>query len=281
MISNEGKSTHLDVSLRAKSADLESDVKIEWNNQSGLEGNCVVVTGAAGGIGAPIARGFAEAGARVLLVDRPGAPLQELLASLSGSGHEVMEADLAAIARHHEIFERAESIAPFVAIVHCAAVLRRRASVAEVTEEDWDLQIDVNLKSTFFLNRAARDAFKAAGRAGSIVNFSSQGWWSGGFGGSVVYAASKGGVVSMTKGLARSFAPDNVRVNALSPGGVDTAMMWGGQSKEAMDKFIEMIPMGRLAAPEEMVGGAIFLASKASSYITGTVMNISGGQLMY
>lgn len=254
---------------------------IEWNNQSGLVGNCVVVTGAAGGIGAPIARGFAEAGAKVLLVDRPGAPLAEVHNSLAGSGHAIMETDLTIINRQHEIFTKAESIAPFVAIVHCAAVLRRRATVAEVTEEDWDLQINVNLKATFFLNRAARDAFKAAGRPGSIVNFSSQGWWSGGFGGSVVYAASKGGVVSMTKGLARSFAPDNVRVNALSPGGVDTAMMWGGQSNEAMAKFIEMIPMGRLAAPEEMVGGAIFLASRASSYITGTVMNISGGQLMY
>ena len=85
----------------------------------------------------------------------------------------------------------------------------------------------------------------------------------------------------MTKGLARSFAKDGVRVNSLSPGGVDTPMMWSDTSQEAMAKFVEMIPLGRLADPNEMVGGAIFLASDASSYMTGTVLNISGGQLMY
>jgi NAD(P)-dependent dehydrogenase (short-subunit alcohol dehydrogenase family) len=256
-------------------------VSIDWSNQSGLVDNCVVVTGAAGGIGAAIARGFASAGAKVLCVDRPESKLAEVQNSLTGAGHQILEIDLTQLSDHSKIFQTAETIAPFVALVHCAAVLRRRSTVDEVTEEDWDTQIDVNLKSTFFLNRTARDAFKRAGRPGSIVNFSSQGWWSGGFGGSVVYAASKGGVVSMTKGLARSFAPDQVRVNALAPGGVDTDMMWSGTSNAAMDKFIEMIPMGRLASPNEMVGGAVFLSSNAASYITGTVLNISGGQLMY
>lgn len=252
-----------------------------WSNISGLTNNSVVITGAAGGIGSSIARGFAEAGAKVLLVDRVGSNLQEVFLSLSGNGHGKLEFDLMNLDGHKDIFNQAEKLAPVVSLVHCAAVLRRRATVDEVTEEDWDAQIDVNLKSTFFLNRTARDHFKSHGRPGSIINFSSQGWWTGGFGGSVVYAASKGGVVSMTKGLARSFAPDKVRVNSVSPGGVDTAMMWGGQSEEAMAKFIEMIPMGRLATPDEMVGGVIFLASEASCYITGTVMNISGGQLMY
>ena len=167
------------------------------------------------------------------------------------------------------------------AFVHCAAVLRRRSSVDEVTEDDWDFQIDTNLKATFFLNRTARDSFRNAGTKGSIVNFSSQGWWTGGFGGSVVYAASKGGVVTMTKGLARSFAPDGVRVNTVSPGGVDTQMMVGNQTPEALAGFVSMIPLGRLATPEELAGPVIFLASDASSYITGAVLNVSGGQLMY
>lgn len=85
----------------------------------------------------------------------------------------------------------------------------------------------------------------------------------------------------MTKGLARSFAPDGVRVNAVSPGGVDTSMMTGNQTAEQLASFLTMIPMGRLAAPEELVGPVIFLASQASSYVTGTVANVSGGQLMY
>lgn len=96
-----------------------------------------------------------------------------------------------------------------------------------------------------------------------------------------MYAASKGGVVSMTKGLARSFAPDGVRVNSVSPGGVDTSMMRGGMTEAGLKTFVEMIPMGRLAEPGEMVGAVLFLASDAASFMTGTVVNVSGGQLMY
>ncbi len=102
---------------------------ISWDSRSGLTGNCVVVTGAAGGIGAPIARGFAEAGAKVLLVDRPGPALDQVHASLAGDGHKTFAADVTKIAEHHLIFEAAEALAPFVAMVHCAAVLRRRGTV--------------------------------------------------------------------------------------------------------------------------------------------------------
>ncbi len=245
-----------------------------WRNDAGLVGKSVVVTGAAGGIGKEVAAGFAEAGAYVLAVDLPGSELVK-------SGHQYLETDLTYLANHEEIFKRAQDMAPLAALAHCAAVLRRRNSVDEVTEEDWDLQIDVNLKATFFLNRSAYHSFKAAKTKGSIINFSSQSWWTGGFGGSVVYAASKGGIVSMTRGLARSFAPEGVRVNAVAPGGVDTSMLREGQDDAAMKSFISMIPMGRLAEPNEMVGAVIFLASDASSYMTGTLLNLSGGQLMY
>jgi NAD(P)-dependent dehydrogenase (short-subunit alcohol dehydrogenase family) len=170
-----------------------------WRNDAGLQNRSVVVTGAAGGIGRAVVKGFAEAGSKVLLVDIPGSPMREVIDSLPGEGHEIYEADLTNIAAHAAIFARAQSIAPLAALSHCAAVLRRRNSVDEITEEDWDVQIDVNLKATFFLNRSARDSFREAGTKGSIINFSSQGWWSGGYGGSVVYAASKGGIVSMTK----------------------------------------------------------------------------------
>ncbi len=254
---------------------------MNWRNDSGLIGKSVVVTGGAGGIGSAVARGFAEAGSKVLLVDTPSAPLEQTLATLSGSGHKIFPFDLLNFSNQHEIFKKAAEAAEVVALAHCAAVLRRRSTVDEVTEEDWDVQIDVNMKATFFLNRTARDHFKKNGTKGSIVNFSSQGWWTGGFGGSVVYAGSKGGVVSMTKGLARSFAPDGIRVNAVSPGGVDTLMMTGNQSAEQLASFVSMIPLGRLATPEEMVGPVIFLASQASSFVTGTVANVSGGQLMY
>ena len=254
---------------------------MQWRNDAGLAGKSVVVTGAAGGIGSAVARGFAEAGSKVLLVDIPGSPLADVLKTLTGSGHQILPCDLSDLKGHVNIFEKAAEAAEVVALAHCAAVLRRRSTLDEVTEEDWDLQIDVNMKATFFLNRTAHAHFKKNGTKGSIVNFSSQGWWTGGFGGSVVYAGSKGGVVTMTKGLARSFAPDGVRVNAVSPGGVDTSMMTGNQTPEQLASFLTMIPMGRLATPEELVGPVIFLASQASSYVTGTVANVSGGQLMY
>lgn len=246
-----------------------------------LKGKCVVVTGATGGIGSAVAVAFAELGARILAVDLKEDSLKELLASLPGNGHDLHQLDLANLDMHAALFEMAQEMGGFQALAHCAAVLRRRSTIDEVTEEDWDFQLDTNLKATFFLNRCARDVMKANGTHGAIVNFSSQGWWTGGFGGSVVYAASKGGVVSMTRGLARSFAPEGIRVNAIAPGGVDTHMLTDGQSPEAMKAFMEMIPMARLAEPKEIAQAVVFLASASSSYITGALINISGGQLMY
>ncbi len=254
---------------------------MQWRNDSGLQGRSVVVTGAAGGIGRPVTRAFAAAGAHGVAVDIPGSPVVDVVASLPGGPHLALEVNLIDLSTHAGIFERANELAPLRALAHLAAVLRRNSSVDDVTEEDWDIQLDVNLKVTFFLNRAASAAFKAAGDQGAIVNFTSQGWWTGGFGGSVVYNASKGGVATLTKGLARSFAPYGVRVNAVAPGGVDTQMMNEGMSEEAMAAFLAMVPLGRLAQGEELAGTVLFLASDASSFITGSIINISGGQLMY
>lgn len=251
-----------------------------WRNDGGLAGRSVVVTGAAGGIGRSVMAAFADADAHVVGVDIPGSPVEEVVDGLSGR-HCALEADLRDVDDHRRLFERARELAPLAAVAHLAAVLLRRATVDDVTPEDWDTQHEVNLKSTFFLNRAARNAFLAQGTPGSIVNFTSQGWWTGGFGGSVVYAASKGGVVSLTRGLARSFATDGVRVNAVSPGGVDTPMMTDGLSDKVRATFMSQVPLGRLAEPDELAGAVLFLASTASSYVTGTVVNVSGGQLMY
>jgi NAD(P)-dependent dehydrogenase (short-subunit alcohol dehydrogenase family) len=252
-----------------------------WRNDEGLTERVVVVTGAAGGIGRAVCAALDEAGARLFVVDVTQTAVDDVLSGLSGSGHRGGAYDLGDLATHDEIFERAREGGELAALTHMAAVLVRRATVDDVTEEDWDRQHDVNLKATFFLNRAAQHAFIAQGTGGSIVNFTSQGWWTGGFGGSVVYAASKGGIVSLTRGLARSFAPSGVRVNAVSPGGVDTPMLRSGMTDEAMTGFVSMIPLGRLADPDELAGSVLFLASDASRYITGAVINVSGGQLMY
>lgn len=254
-----------------------------WSVGAGLEGKGVVVTGAAGGIGREVVKGFAAAGARVCAVDLELAATQALLDGLDEpERHLAVAADLADLAGHESLLRRViDELGRFDVLAHLAAVLRRRFTVDDVSEDDWDAQLDTNLKAAFFLHRTAARLMKEQGRGGRIVNFSSQGWATGGFGGSVAYAASKGGIVSMTRGLARTYAADGITVNSVSPGGVDTPMMRGGQTDEQLAEFVKMIPLGRLAGPRELAGPVVFLASDHASYITGAVINVSGGQLMY
>ena len=253
-----------------------------WRVGTGLEGKGVVVTGAGGGIGSAVAQAFAEAGARVCAVDVKERPLAELLPTLTGGPHRYEAVDVRDLAAHDGLLRRtADEFGGLRALANLAAVLVRRNDVDEVTEEDWDFQHDVNLKAAFFLNRAVARLMREQGSGGRIVNFSSQGWWTGGFGGSVVYSATKGGIVSMTRGLARTYAKDQITVNAVSPGAVDTPMMRGGLSDAQLQASIDMIPLGYMADPSDLAGTVVFLCSDHASYITGATINVSGGWLMY
>lgn len=256
-------------------------MSMQWRSDAGLAGRVVVVTGAAGGIGQAVCTALGEAGAHVFAVDVDPTAVARVVDGLPGGEHAGGAFDLRDLSSHDEIFRQAGQLGELAGLAHLAAVLLRREKVEDVTEADWDLQQEVNLKGTFFLNRAAYHVFVEQGTPGSIVNFTSQGWWSGGFGGSVAYSATKGGIVSMTRGFARSFAPAGVRVNTVAPGGVNTPMMWSGMTEESMAGFVSMIPLGRLAEPDELSGAVVFLTSAAASYITGAVINVSGGQLMY
>jgi NAD(P)-dependent dehydrogenase (short-subunit alcohol dehydrogenase family) len=254
-----------------------------WSLAHGLEDQGIIVTGAARGIGRAVAEAFATAGSKVLAVDvDPG--VMEVVASLNTSDqrHAARVCDLTDLSAHRGLIDEVIGLAGrFDHLAHVAAVLRRRSNIDEVTEEDWDFQVDVNLKATFFLMRAAASALRANPRGGSITGFTSQGWITGGFGGSVVYAATKGGIVSMTRGMARTYAPDGVRVNTVSPGGADTPMMLEGLTSEGLAGFLAGIPLGRLADPAEVAGSVVFLASDHARYITGATLNVSGGFLMY
>jgi NAD(P)-dependent dehydrogenase (short-subunit alcohol dehydrogenase family) len=253
-----------------------------WSAGAGLEGKGVVVTGAGGGIGGAVARAFAEAGARVCAVDVKEDPLAELLPALLGGPHRSEAVDLRDLSGHDGLLRRAaDEFGGLYALASLAAVLIRRNDIDEVTEEDWDFQHDVNLKAGFFLNRAAARIMREQGRGGRIINFTSQGWWTGGFGGSVVYSATKGGIVSMSRGLARTYAKDGITVNTVSPGAVDTPMLRGGLTDAQLQGHIDQIPLGYMAEPADLAGMVVFLASDHARYITGATINVSGGWLMY
>jgi NAD(P)-dependent dehydrogenase (short-subunit alcohol dehydrogenase family) len=248
---------------------------MSWNAGSGLEGKGVVVTGAAGGIGAEVARAFAQSGAHVCAVDVKEEGLAELLPTLAGGPHLTQAIDLRDLPGHEPLLRRAaDEFDGLHVLANVAAVLVRRNDLDEVTEEDWDFQHDINLKASFFLNRSAARLMRDQGKGGRMINFTSQGWWTGGFGGSVVYSATKGGIVSMSRGLA-------ITVNTVSPGAVDTPMLRGGLTDAQLQNHIDQIPLGYMADPADLAGTVVFLASDHARYITGATINVSGGWLMY
>lgn len=254
-----------------------------WDAGAGLEEAGVIVSGAAGGIGRAVAAALATTGARVCAVDVDQEAAEEVVADLPNrETHLALGADLTDLDGHEVLLHKVtEAFGHLDVLAHLAAVLRRRHDIDAITEEDWDVQLNVNLKATFFLNRAVARVFRQQGTGGRIINFTSQAWWTGGFGGSVVYAASKGGIVSLSRGLARTYAADGITVNTVAPAAVDTPMLRGGVTEEELQGFVSTIPIGRMAEPEEIAGTVVFLASDHARYVTGATVNVSGGQIMY
>ena len=155
----------------------------------------------------------------MLAVDVDEERSAEALEGVEGDGHVAAGADLSDLASHGRLVRLAEErLGGVQAFAHLAAVLKRRARLADVTEEDFDLQVGTNLKASFFLTRAVADSMIAAGTGGTIILLSSQGWWTGGFGGSVIYNATKGAIVTMTRGLARTLGPEKITVNSVARG---------------------------------------------------------------
>ena len=248
----------------------------------GIAGKTVLVTGGAGGIGSAVCEGFAEAGARVAVVDIQ-TDAAVAVAGVLGSEHHGFGVDLRQIDALSPLLATIEKkLAPVDVLVNIAGIIIRTDDLFDVSESQWDAQHDINLKALFFLSQAVGRRLVEMERPGSIVNYSSQGWMSGGFGGSVVYNATKGAVTTMTRGMARSWAPHNIRVNAIAPGLVETPMLVDeNTSQEQLDALCESIPMKRLGQPDDHVGATVFLASDMARYMTGATVNVSGGFLMY
>ncbi len=253
-----------------------------WNLGAGLEDRVVLVTGAAQGIGRATAQALAAAGARVFAIDRNREGVAETVGGTDDpSRHIAYHFDLRNISDMPDVVRVAqERLGVPWALAHVAAVLRRQP-IDEVTEEDWDLQIDVNLKAGFFLNRAVANLMIAGGAGGRLINFSSAGFLRGPMQGSHVYVASKGGVVGLTRGLARAYGQYGITVNTVMPGQIDTPMQRIGNTPETMAATIANCPLGRMGTPEEVAAVVVFLASEHSSFITGAAIMVSGGAIMY
>jgi NAD(P)-dependent dehydrogenase (short-subunit alcohol dehydrogenase family) len=230
-----------------------------------------------------VVKALAATGARVCAVDIEEDPVQELVRSLEDpKRHTAAVVDLTDLESHEPLIRHAyATLGSFRALAHLAAVMYRRLDIEAVTEEDGHAQVDLNLKAAFFLNRAAGKIFRERGGGGRIINFAAADAWTGGYGGSLVYAASNGGIVSMTRGYARMLAPLGVTVNSIAPGAADTPFIREGLNQAQINALVGMIPLGRMATPEEIAGTVVFLASDHAAYITGATINVTGGQLMY
>ena len=241
----------------------------------GIAGARVLVTGAAGGIGSAVVEAFLAAGAAVVASDLKPVPTHDGLRAAFG-------VDLRDPGECRQLVaDAADTLGGLDVVAHTAGVLRRSAKLTDVTEADWDLQHDVNLRASFFLLREAAELMSRQGSGGRLVAVASQSWWTGGYGGSVVYAASKGGLVSLCRGMARTYGPARITVNTIAPGAIDTPMLTADLGDEALRSVVESTPLGRLGQPQEVADAVLFFASSRAAFITGATLNVSGGWLVY
>lgn len=240
-----------------------------------LTGRAALVTGGNGGIGLAMANGLAAAGARVLLVGRNPAKNAAALAEL-GDTHAAFIADVtkeaacdAAVAEAAHLFGRLD-------IVVNNAGGTRRARPETLSTADWTSVLDTNLTSTFLVARAAHPLLRRQGgkiiNLGSMLSLFGTPW-------GAAYAAAKGGVVQLTRSLATAWATDNIQVNAILPGWIDTALTQGAREHVPglHGRVLDRTPAARWGVPADLAGIAVFLASPASDFITGTAIPVDGG----
>ncbi|MBU1320371.1 MAG: 3-oxoacyl-[acyl-carrier-protein] reductase [candidate division Zixibacteria bacterium] len=244
-----------------------------------LKDKVCLVTGSARGIGYSIAEEFVRNGAKVVLSDVLEDALSESVKTLSASGGEVIgiAGDVTdSVQVTNLVAQTVEKLGGIDVLVNNAGVTRDTLLV-RMTESDWDLVLRVNLKGAFLMTQAAAKIMMKK-RSGKIVNISSVVGLMGNAG-QANYAASKAGLIGLTKSAAKELAGRGICVNAIAPGYIETDMT-AGLSDAAKAAFLENVPLKRAGSPSDIAQSVLFLASSASDYITGQVLGINGGLYM-
>ncbi|MBI4431391.1 MAG: 3-oxoacyl-[acyl-carrier-protein] reductase [Candidatus Omnitrophica bacterium] len=244
-----------------------------------LKNKVAIITGASRGIGKAIAQRFAEAGASVVICARNDGLLKKVSAEITSKGQQclALRADVTSENDVAETVKKTLDTHGHLDILVNNAGMVRDNLIARMKPEDWDIVLSTNLKSAFlFISAAAKPMIRK--RSGRIINITSVIGIRGNAG-QANYAASKAGIIGLTKSAAREFASRNILVNAIAPGFIVTDMT-DQISSEQRELITKEIPLNRLGQPEDIANAALFLASERASYITGQVINVDGGMII-
>ncbi|MDH4653807.1 SDR family NAD(P)-dependent oxidoreductase [Pseudomonas sp. BN606] len=247
-----------------------------------LESKIAIVTGAASarGIGRATAKVFAEQGARVAILDLDPEAARQAAAEL-GEGHLGLAANVADEAQVRDAVAQVLAQYGRIDVLVNNAGITQPVKTLEITGTDFDRILDVNLRGTLLMSQAVIPTMRAQ-KSGSIICMSSVSAQRGGgiFGGPH-YSAAKAGVLGLGKAMARELGADNIRVNSITPGLIQTDITGGLMHDERRHAIIEGIPLGRLGAASDVANAALFLASDLSSYLTGVTLDVNGGMLIH
>lgn len=252
-------------------------------NKQDLSGRVALVTGASTGIGRWAAVALAECGAAVAVNynrNQAGAEETQKMIADAGGRAVIVQSDVSTKAGAVALAEAARAaLGPIDILVNNAGDMIQRCSLLEFPEDLWDRVMDLNFKSVLLVSQAVM-AGMIERKRGAIINVGSIAGHHGGGPGAAIYAASKAGVMCLTKGMAKELAPHGIRVNGVAPGVIETPFHERLSTPELMAQFAASIPLGRVGTSEECGRVIAFLASDAASYIHGEMIEINGGQLM-